>query len=777
MKPVYVDIHIHTSEDPEKLSANYDLDELIRNVELLAQGSDSLISLTDHNTINKPIYLAAVKKIKNLILGAELHVKNYPDADAYHCHIYFNIEIINGYVIDDLNIKLDILYPKKVIEKADKNIPKLEDVIKSFDAYEFMLLPHGGQSHSTFDKSIPSGVIFDDTIERSIYYNQFEGFTARSNSGLEQTEKYFKKLGINDFVNLVTCTDNYNPKIYPNAKAKEAGEFIPTWMLALPTFDGLRLSLSESSRLLYSKKKPDSWSEFISKVQLENEGIDIDVTLTAGLNVVIGGSSTGKTLFVDSIYNKISNSFEGSAYSKFSVQDINVTNPAGTKPHYISQNYITMIVSSRNQDTSIDDIEIIKRVFPEDESVRSAVMKGLSELRTDLKELVNSVNSLEIEQSALLRIPVLSRLIITENPKENLLKIFAPNKWVTEKIDYDEIKYNSDVTFLIKLEEFLAKNELISHDPSIISKLLLELKSAFEASKFENQIRTIILSERKNLDAVLKDENLELQSKKQSFDELLEHITNYTSALITFNKTLEKISTYSIKCESKIVESMGHQLSIENDFKLNKDKFVEVINHLLKTDCKIQSFESITPESLFQSNFKKQSPKVHDYDDFEIKVFSAFEEQNKKKYNIMTNDGRNYNDLSAGWKISIILDLILGYEGDSAPLIIDQPEDNLATDYINRGLIKAIKKIKSKKQIILVSHNATIPMLGDAQNVVLCRNEGVGNKIIIRSGRLEGKIEKKSMVDYIAEITDGGKSSIKKRVKKYNLKKFKEEEL
>ena len=130
--------------------------------------------------------------------------------------------------------------------------------------------------------------------------------------------------------------------------------------------------------------------------------------------------------------------------------------------------------------------------------------------------------------------------------------------------------------------------------------------------------------------------------------------------------------------------------------------------------------------------------------------------------------------MSAGWRTSIILDLILSFDGDLAPIIIDQPEDNLATSYINSGLVRAIKKIKSKKQVILVSHNATIPMLADAQNIVLCRN--IDNVITVRSNRLEGAIEGKSILDYVAEITDGGKSSIKKRVKKYNLKKFKTED-
>jgi hypothetical protein len=64
---------------------------------------------------------------------------------------------------------------------------------------------------------------------------------------------------------------------------------------------------------------------------------------------------------------------------------------------------------------------------------------------------------------------------------------------------------------------------------------------------------------------------------------------------------------------------------------------------------------------------------------------------NNKSYRIITSEGKNF-DLSAGWKTSILLDVILGYEGGIAPLIIDQPEDNLATNYINHGLINAITK-------------------------------------------------------------------------------------
>ena len=118
----------------------------------------------------------------------------------------------------------------------------------------------------------------------------------------------------------------------------------------------------------------------------------------------------------------------------------------------------------------------------------------------------------------------------------------------------------------------------------------------------------------------------------------------------------------------------------------------------------------------------------------------------------------------------MLLDLILGFDGNTAPLIIDQPEDNLAADYINDGLAAAIKGSKATRQTIVVTHNATIPMLADAQTVVLCRN--VNGKLVIRSARLEGSIDGKRALDWVVEITDGGEPSVQKRFRKYNFKRF-----
>ena len=57
MNPIYIDLHIHTSEDPNSLNKSYNINLLEKNIRKFTSNSDYLISLTDHNTINEDIYL------------------------------------------------------------------------------------------------------------------------------------------------------------------------------------------------------------------------------------------------------------------------------------------------------------------------------------------------------------------------------------------------------------------------------------------------------------------------------------------------------------------------------------------------------------------------------------------------------------------------------------------------------------------------------------------------------------------------------------------------
>ena len=747
-----------------------------RSVNSTLNVEEPLISITDHNFINETVYLNATVLFLNLILGAELHIRNYPDAPPYHCHILFNIQSINTDEIRKINTILDKLYPKKRVTNAD-SIPRLQDIMDSFDDYDFLLLPHGGQNHSTFNESIPKGVKFDKTLERSIYYNHFDGFTARSDKSLERTYEYFERLGIKEIVHLVTATDNYQPENYPHGKAGEAAsEFIPTWMLARPTFDGLRLSLSESSRLKYGKK-PDLWAEYIRSAYLKNENIDIDVQFTPGLNVVIGGSSSGKSLLVDSIVRSTSQDFSSSVYTNagYQVENIYLDNPTGQHPHYLDQNYISKICDPKDKTNDIQDISILKNVFPSDSDEREKITSAQSKLAKHLSKMINSVKIISCIYEEVKRIPVISSLIVSGVISANPIKPIEPSPGAFDSISYSDSLYNEHIDVMNYIDTFINSHPMLNSESASIELIKSSLKRARNISIINEKIREIIDKSILEIDREQTSKDKEKTTKRKQFEQIMNCIKSYSKAEFEFYEAIKEIENFKLKIDTKRIQSMGHILYIENDFNLNKTMFLQVVNSMLKTEHQIAKFEDILPESIFESKFSKKAPKVVDYENFEERIKDKFSEMNSKRYKIITEDGRDFNSLSAGWKTAIILDLILGWESDTATLIIDQPEDNLATTYINTGLISAIKKCKKNKQVILVSHNATIPMLGDAQNVILCKNNS--GIITIRSDVLEGSIGGQRVVDHIAHITDGGKASIKKRVKKYNLKNYTEAKL
>ena len=78
-------------------------------------------------------------------------------------------------------------------------------------------------------------------------------------------------------------------------------------------------------------------------------------------------------------------------------------------------------------------------------------------------------------------------------------------------------------------------------------------------------------------------------------------------------------------------------------------------------------------------------------------------------------------ELSPGEQSSSILTLAL--MARNVPLIIDQPEDELGYSYIVNKIVPKILESKKERQVILISHNANIPVLADAEYLIKIRND------------------------------------------------------
>jgi hypothetical protein len=83
---------------------------------------------------------------------------------------------------------------------------------------------------------------------------------------------------------------------------------------------------------------------------------------------------------------------------------------------------------------------------------------------------------------------------------------------------------------------------------------------------------------------------------------------------------------------------------------------------------------------------------------------------------------KTMDELSKGQRATALLLLLLG--ASTAPLVIDQPEDDLDNRFIYDGVVKHLRQLKGVRQIIASTHNANVPVLGDAELIVALEGDG-----------------------------------------------------
>ncbi len=133
-------------------------------------------------------------------------------------------------------------------------------------------------------------------------------------------------------------------------------------------------------------------------------------------------------------------------------------------------------------------------------------------------------------------------------------------------------------------------------------------------------------------------------------------------------------------------------------------------------------------------------------------------------HNDQTENYRELRHLSNGQQCTAILHLLLLDNYD--PLILDQPEDNLDNAFIAERIVSEIRESKLARQFIFATHNANIPVFGDAEWIgVFDVFDGVARMPIEQ----QGGIDIPKVQTLAANILEGGKSAFNQRREKYGF--------
>jgi ABC-type lipoprotein export system ATPase subunit len=123
-------------------------------------------------------------------------------------------------------------------------------------------------------------------------------------------------------------------------------------------------------------------------------------------------------------------------------------------------------------------------------------------------------------------------------------------------------------------------------------------------------------------------------------------------------------------------------------------------------------------------------------------------------------DWKPIDQLSPGQRATALLALAMA--AGNEPLIIDQPEDDLDNRYIFAEVVQVLARVCEGRQVIVATHNANIPIMGDAELVVALDAIADRSRVLASGG-----LEDPEVAGHARQILEGGDEAFRARQRRY----------
>jgi hypothetical protein len=253
----------------------------------------------------------------------------------------------------------------------------------------------------------------------------------------------------------------------------------------------------------------------------------------------------------------------------------------------------------------------------------------------------------------------------------------------------------------------------------------------------------------------------------------LEMATRRKEQLFTINQNLRKTT------EDYAVNLYYDSSGIVDDFKALLDSVME--GTYFQEESKTALCNAVTPEQLALLVRARDMKSIEKLGKISADAASKITEEflylsnshilevtakpAKPIIKVMTKGSRprelNVNQLSDGQKHTILLTVAMLAESN-LPLVMDQPEDDLDNAFIFNCVVSTLRSIKERRQIILVTHNANIAVLGDSEMLFPMQRKEYRGTVID-----PGSIDRDETKQAVQNILEGGEQAFRRRQEIY----------
>jgi len=295
----------------------------------------------------------------------------------------------------------------------------------------------------------------------------------------------------------------------------------------------------------------------------------------------------------------------------------------------------------------------------------------------------------------------------------------------------------------------------------------------------------------------LKPDKLERLTKERAkLIPLIEELTSLKKEIEKLENDREKLKNkiggkrhdiFSIRKEQleKINNALKGRLKIEVKYEENIDNFMEDLKNLLKgskvssdaIEALVKAPNKVTDSLLLSKYIKEGKQKLQEefnltkamsnrlegwFKDTErlYELETLFPEDKIEIFLRVNEEYKVIDKLSIGQKATALLLLLFAQE--DRIIVLDQPEEDLDNRFIYEDVVKILREMKEKRQLFIATHNANIPVLGDAELILVLETES--EKCVINN---KGSIDKEDIKTDVKNIMEGGEEAFRIRSEKY----------
>lgn len=394
-----------------------------------------------------------------------------------------------------------------------------------------------------------------------------------------------------------------------------------------------------------------------------------------------------------------------------------------------------------NDVAAMDDTKVI---------VGKEYLKNVKSIVDNFSKLV-TLKSTELNSELKKKIEELKQQLTLWDAKEQEIneQIDAKKVELTQQgIPFDLGKINQISKDIVDYDK---KVKRLNEDQKKLSELQRERKEILENR--ENNRKEIY---RLHLSFAQKV-NRDLKSSIDDFSISIKYVASRYSP--EFEEVLKSLMGWRTSQVSK-AKIIASNISINEFIHAVKDKNMEIFRNILYNgerllqDADIQNiFFNILEENHYEDL------ECLSYDDLPQIIVTKFIQQNGVNKPII----KSISQLSLGQQQSVLLGILM-LSDSNKPLLIDQPEDNLDSEFIFKTIVSNLRKIKEHRQIIIVTHNPNIAVLGDAELIIPLRSTSV-HSIVDNAG----SVDNLATINQCCQILEGGESAFKQRKNVYGF--------